>query len=86
MNHLKILGMTCLAAACAGMSMASVATAGELRAGAAHKTLESDDKLVIGGSIGPGFVHGQEGELRASAAPSPTPGAADRVSGSVRWP
>lgn len=46
---------------------ANATIAGELRAGAASKGFESDDKLVIGGGIGPGFVHGQEGDLRASA-------------------
>jgi len=38
-----------------------------LRVGAASKTLEATDDLVIGGGIGPGYAKGQEGELRASA-------------------
>lgn len=67
MSHLKTFGMAWFVAACTGICATPVAVAGELRAGAAYKALESDDKLVIGGSIGPGFVHGQEGELRASA-------------------
>lgn len=67
MNHRKIPSVAWFAAACAVIFPAVSVSAGELRAGAAHKALESDDKLVIGGSIGPGFVHGQEGELRASA-------------------
>lgn len=41
--------------------------AGELKAGAAARTLAADDAMVIGGSIGPVFLKGQEGELRASA-------------------
>src|SRR4051794_21041064 len=46
---------------------AAGAGAAELRAGAAAVRLEATDDMVIGGSIGPVFVHGQEGELRASA-------------------
>lgn len=42
-------------------------SAGELKAGAARAVLRADDSLVIGGGIGPGKAHGQEGELRASA-------------------
>jgi hypothetical protein len=38
-----------------------------LRAGAAAAQLTADDAMVIGGGIGPGKAHGQEGELRASA-------------------
>src|SRR4051812_18073875 len=41
--------------------------AGELRAGAAAVALTADDSIVIGGGIGPGKAHGQEGELRAAA-------------------
>ena len=41
--------------------------AGELRAGAAAVALTADDSMVIGGGIGPGKAHGQEGELRAAA-------------------
>ena len=41
--------------------------AGELKAGAASKTLTATDDQVIGGSIGPVYLKGQEGELRASA-------------------
>src|SRR3954451_8597534 len=39
----------------------------DLKAGAAAFRLSADDSLVIGGGIGPGKAHGQEGELRASA-------------------
>jgi hypothetical protein len=39
----------------------------ELKAGAAKALLEATDAMVIGGSIGPVHVRGQEGELRASA-------------------
>jgi len=38
-----------------------------LKAGAARAVLEAEDSMVIGGSIGPGHLEGQEGELRASA-------------------
>lgn len=41
--------------------------AGELKVGAASSLLIADDKMVIGGGIGPGKATGQEGELRASA-------------------
>src|SRR4051794_2813679 len=43
------------------------ARAAGLRAGAAAVPLEADDRLVIGGGIGPGRAQGQEGELRAAA-------------------
>jgi neutral ceramidase len=39
----------------------------ELKVGAAAEVLAADDAMVIGGGIGPGKAHGQEGELRASA-------------------
>ncbi|MBI2480559.1 MAG: hypothetical protein HYV60_18620, partial [Planctomycetia bacterium] len=38
-----------------------------LRVGAATVDLVAEDSLVIGGSIGPGRVKGQEGKLRAAA-------------------
>ncbi len=41
--------------------------ADELKAGAASVPFEADDAMTIGGGIGPGKAHGQEGELRASA-------------------
>ncbi len=43
------------------------ATAQGLQAGAAAELLTADDSMVIGGGIGPGKAHGQEGDLRASA-------------------
>jgi hypothetical protein len=43
------------------------ARAEELKAGAAAAVLTADDSMIIGGGIGPGKAHGQEGELRASA-------------------
>lgn len=46
---------------------ARVAPAQGLQAGAAAEPLTADDSMVIGGGIGPGKAHGQEGELRASA-------------------
>lgn len=60
-------GRTIIAAVGILAGMFNTTRAGDLQAGAAYQALASDDKLVIGGSIGPGFVHGQEGELRASA-------------------
>jgi hypothetical protein len=42
------------------------ADAQELKAGASAAILSADDAMVIGGGIGPGKAHGQEGELRAS--------------------
>jgi neutral ceramidase len=50
------------------------ATAADLKAGAASAPLTADDSLVIGGGIGPGKAHGQEGELRASALVVEGPG------------
>ena len=47
---------------------------GELRAGAASKRLEANDEMVVGGSIGPVRLKGQEGELRASALVVEGPG------------
>lgn len=38
-----------------------------LKVGAAAVNLQADDAMEIGGSIGPGLVQGQEGELRAVA-------------------
>src|SRR5262249_21890742 len=43
------------------------AAAQELKAGAAAQIFSADDRMVIGGGIGPGKARGQEGELRASA-------------------
>jgi hypothetical protein len=45
----------------------AAASAEGTAAGAASARLEADDSMVIGGGIGPGKAHGQEGELRASA-------------------
>lgn len=47
--------------------IARSSVAEELRVGASAARLSADDSLVIGGGIGPGKAHGQEGELRASA-------------------
>jgi hypothetical protein len=41
--------------------------AAELKAGAAAVELAADDSMVIGGGIGPGKAHGQEGQLRVCA-------------------
>ncbi|HMC66573.1 MAG TPA: hypothetical protein VKI65_16690 [Gemmataceae bacterium] len=43
------------------------AAPGVLRVGAAAAELEAEDSMAIGGGIGPGFVKGQEGKLRAVA-------------------
>src|SRR5436305_2210965 len=61
MNRISLLSTALLAL----FSLES--NAGELRAGAAAVVLAADDSMVIGGGIGPGKAHGQEGELRASA-------------------
>jgi hypothetical protein len=55
------------AAIVAGLMLIPASRAGELEAGAAAANLSADDSLVIGGGIGPGKAHGQEGELRAAA-------------------
>ena len=52
---------------CIGLTGWFSTQAGELQVGAASKTFEATDDLVIGGGIGPGFAQGQEGDLRASA-------------------
>jgi neutral ceramidase len=49
------------------VATASLVGASELRVGAAAKTLDATDAMVIGGSIGPVYAKGQEGQLRASA-------------------
>ena len=56
--------------------------AGDLKAGAAAEVLTADDAMVIGGGIGPGKAHGQEGELRAAPWCSRT----RTVEGSRSWP
>src|SRR5690349_20603577 len=61
MNRTSLLSIVLLALIC------PTSKAGELRAGAAAVTLTADDSMVIGGGIGPGKAHGQEGELRAAA-------------------
>jgi neutral ceramidase len=49
------------------LTASGISHAQELKAGAASKPLQATDDLVIGGSIGPVHLKGQEGELRASA-------------------
>ena len=49
------------------LSWPATVVAQDLKVGAAAEILEADDAMVIGGGIGPGKAHGQEGELRASA-------------------
>lgn len=56
--------LTCVAACLLGRGVAGGA---DLKAGAASRPFVGTDDLVVGGSIGPVFVKGQEGELRASA-------------------
>ena len=48
----------------------------DLRVGAAAVALQADDSMVIGGSILPGHVRGQEGELRVVAVVLERPGEA----------
>ncbi len=50
-----------------GLCLTGPVRAGELKAGAASKSLDATDALVIGGMMGPMMAKGQEGELRASA-------------------
>ena len=45
-----------------------------LRVGAAAVNLEADDSMVIAGGIGPRYVKGQEGGLRAAATVLEVPG------------
>src|SRR5262245_38668129 len=45
-----------------------------LRVGAAAVELEADESMAIGGGIHPGFVKGQEGQLRAVAVVLELPG------------
>lgn len=52
---------------CAAGRLAGGEEAESLRVGAAAVDLVADDSMVIGGSIGPGRVKGQEGQLRAAA-------------------
>jgi hypothetical protein len=54
-----------------------------LRVGAAAVNLQADDSMVIGGGIGPGHAHGQEGELRVTAAVIERPGSGKFVIGDV---
>src|SRR4051812_48049808 len=61
MNRTSLLSMALLAL------FSLECKAGELRAGAAAVALKAEDSMVIGGGIGPGKAHGQEGELRAAA-------------------
>lgn len=50
------------------------AAAGDLKVGAAAVDLEADDSMVISGGIGPRYVKGQEGRLRATAVVIQKPG------------
>src|SRR5579872_50394 len=45
-----------------------------VRVGASSVELEADDSMVVGGSIMPGFLKGQEGKLRAIATVIEKPG------------
>src|SRR5262245_5573073 len=65
---LCFVGIVALFVAAAGNSQTvAVASSPVFRAGAAAADLEADDAMVIGGGIGPNFVKGQEGKLRAVA-------------------
>src|SRR3954467_7584275 len=47
--------------------LAPICLAEDFKAGASASRLSAEDSMVIGGGIGPGKAHGQEGELRAAA-------------------
>jgi len=49
------------------MAKDSVPASTGLRVGTAAAEFQADDSMEIGGNIGPGHVHGQEGKLRAVA-------------------
>lgn len=67
--------MRCFAFAIALFAaLAPVASADDLRVGAAAVNLEADDSMVIAGGIGPGKATGQEGELRVVAVVIEKPG------------
>lgn len=61
---------------CAAAGEGAGETAGGLRVGAAAVNLAADDSMVIAGGIGPRYVQGQEGELRATAVVVEKPGVA----------
>ncbi|QDV32579.1 hypothetical protein [Tautonia plasticadhaerens] len=69
MRSISIRGVTGVAFGLLGIASLSgrPAVSGELEVGAASAIFEATDDMVIGGSIGPGRAHGQEGDLRASA-------------------
>ena len=52
-----------------------IASAADVRTGAAAVNIEADDSMVIAGGIGPGKATGQEGQLRAVAVVLEKPGA-----------
>lgn len=57
----------CAWSALSGQDKVPLLASPGLRAGAAVHELVADDSMVIGGGIGPGFAHGQEGKLRTVA-------------------
>ncbi len=63
------LVLTASVALCSCLNAALVAAdePGVIHVGAAAVALEADDSMVIAGGIGPRWVEGQEGELRATA-------------------
>jgi len=67
MGHRTVRVAILLASAAWFAAGGYAARGGDLRAGAAAKTLAAADDMVIGGGIGPGHLKGQEGELRGSA-------------------
>ena len=77
LNHPRLALRLSLLAACLLALAAVRAPAAEpapLRVGAAAVNLAADDKMQLGGMLGPAYVHGQEGQLRAVATVIEQPG------------
>jgi hypothetical protein len=64
------------ACALALITVFTAAHAADVRVGSSAVNIEADDSMTIGGGIGPGTAHGQEGQLRAVAVVVEKPGAA----------
>jgi len=63
----EVIAAVALIGLVAPAALPQAAGPGQVRAGAAAIELEADDSMVIGGGIGPGRAHGQEGKLRVVA-------------------
>ncbi|MEW6306787.1 MAG: hypothetical protein AB1705_25255, partial [Verrucomicrobiota bacterium] len=62
-TSLRVIALACSLCALTAVNL----PAAGLRVGAAAAAFQATDDMVIGGSIGPGKLRGQEGELRAVA-------------------